>query len=108
MNAIRIYSEEEVKTNFVRGQYAHGQLEDQQFAGYREEMNVAEDSATETFVAGKFLIDNFRWSGVPFYVRTGKRLTEKGTRINIVFKQVPVNVFKKDVTDCESKEEIST
>ncbi|MCG6528115.1 glucose-6-phosphate dehydrogenase, partial [Vibrio parahaemolyticus] len=67
LNAIRIYSEEEVKTNFVRGHSAHGQLEDQQFAGYREEMNVAEDSATETFVAGKFLIDNFRWSGVPFY-----------------------------------------
>ena len=107
LNAIRIYSEEEVKTNFVRGQYAHGQLEDQQFAGYREEMNVVEDSATETFVAGKFLIDNFRWSGVPFYVRTGKRLTEKGTRINIVFKQVPVNVFKKDVTDCESKKKLA-
>ena len=71
LNAIRIYSEEEVKTNFVRGQYAHGQLEDQQFAGYREEMNVAEDSATETFVAGKFLIDNFRWSGVPFMYAQG-------------------------------------
>ena len=107
LNAIRIYSEEEVKTNFVRGQYDQGQLEDQHFAGYREEMNVAEDSATETFVAGKFMIDNFRWSGVPFYVRTGKRLTEKGTRINIVFKQVPVNVFKKDVTDCESKKKLA-
>ncbi len=44
---------------------------------YRDEPNVAETSSTETFVAGKFLIDNFRWSGVPFYVRTGKRLTEK-------------------------------
>ena len=43
----------------------------------------------------------------PFYVRTGKRLTEKGTRINIVFKQVPVNVFKKDVTDCESKKKLA-
>ncbi|MDK6783553.1 glucose-6-phosphate dehydrogenase, partial [Enterococcus faecalis] len=66
---------------------------------YRDEPNVAETSSTETFVAGKFLIDNFRWSGVPFYVRTGKRLTEKGTRINIVFKQVPINVFKDDT--CE-------
>lgn len=61
----------------MRGQYGEGQLADQTFAAYRDEPNVAETSSTETFVAGKFLIDNFRWSGVPFYVRTGKRLTEK-------------------------------
>ena len=68
MNAIRIYSEEEVKTNFVRGQYAHGQLEDQQFAGYREEMNVAEDSATETFVAGKFFDRQLPLVRSPFFM----------------------------------------
>ena len=99
LRAIRLYSEEEALQNFVRGQYGEGQLADQTFAAYRDEPNVAETSSTETFVAGKFLIDNFRWSGVPFYVRTGKRLTEKGTRINIVFKQVPINVFKDDT--CE-------
>ena len=54
LNAIRIYSEEEVKQHFVRGQYDKGQLEDKKFVGYREEANVDEESATETFVAGKF------------------------------------------------------
>ena len=107
LNAIRIYSEEEVKQHFVRGQYDKGQLEDKKFVGYREEANVDEESATETFVAGKFLIDNFRWSGVPFYVRTGKRLTEKGTRINIVFKQVPVNVFKQDLNEQKQIESLA-
>lgn len=97
LDAIRLYTEDEVKENFVRGQYDHGKLADKDFVSYKEETNVSENSETETFVAGKFLIDNFRWSGVPFYVRTGKRLTEKGTRINIVFKQVPVNVFKQTV-----------
>lgn len=105
LNAVRIYSDEEVKANFVRGQYEAGRLADETFAGYREEPNVDPESKTETFVAGKFLIDNFRWSGVPFYIRTGKRLTEKGTRINIVFKQVPINVFKAKVDeDCANKE----
>ena len=96
LQAIRLYTEDEALENFVRGQYDQGELDGQQFKAYREEAKVAHDSVTETFVAGKFFIDNFRWSGVPFYVRTGKRLTEKGTRINIVFKQVPVNVFKDD------------
>ncbi|HAZ0666001.1 TPA: glucose-6-phosphate dehydrogenase [Enterococcus faecium] len=99
LKAIRIYNEEEVLENFVRGQYAQGELDGVQFKGYREEDKVDAQSETETFVAGKFTIDNFRWSGVPFYVRTGKRLTEKGTRINIVFKQVPVNVFKTSVDE---------
>ncbi|MHC5269055.1 glucose-6-phosphate dehydrogenase [Enterococcus sp. LJL98] len=102
LEAVRVYTPEEVKENFVRGQYAPGKLDKDVYAGYREEPGVAEESATETFVAGKFMIDNFRWSGVPFYVRTGKRLTEKGTRINVVFKQVPVNLFKSEVgTICE-------
>ncbi|WP_171845037.1 glucose-6-phosphate dehydrogenase [Enterococcus mundtii] len=99
LKAIRIYEKKEVLENFVRGQYAAGQLDGQTFKGYREEDNVDPESTTETFVAGKFTIDNFRWSGVPFYVRTGKRLTEKGTRINIVFKQVPVNVFKTSIDE---------
>ncbi|KAF1301356.1 MULTISPECIES: glucose-6-phosphate dehydrogenase [Enterococcus] len=104
LNAVRVYTEDEVRENFVRGQYSSGSLEGTNFASYREEPNVSETSTTETFVAGKFKIDNFRWSGVPFYVRTGKRLTEKGTRINIVFKQVPVNLFKADIKEpCENK-----
>ncbi|MDN6251008.1 MAG: glucose-6-phosphate dehydrogenase, partial [Tetragenococcus koreensis] len=98
LESIRMYSEEEVRNNFVRGQYVEGEIDNHSFKGYRDEENVDENSLTETFVAGKFLIDNFRWSGVPFYIRTGKHLTEKGTRINVVFKQVPVNVFKNSVT----------
>jgi glucose-6-phosphate 1-dehydrogenase len=103
LQAIRLYSETEALENFVRGQYDKGRLGKTEFASYREEPNVSEASQTETFVAGKFLIDNFRWSGVPFYIRTGKRLTEKGTRISIVFKQVPINVFKDDVDNCGEK-----
>ncbi|MCD5001778.1 glucose-6-phosphate dehydrogenase [Enterococcus saccharolyticus] len=104
LEAVRVYTPEEVSKNFVRGQYSAGDFDNKTFAGYKEELNVDPDSKTETFVAGKFLIDNFRWSGVPFYVRTGKRLTEKGTRINVVFKQVPVNVFKDSVgATCEQE-----
>lgn len=105
LNAVRIYTPEEVQKNFVRGQYAAGKFDGKTFAAYREEPNVAADSKTETFVAGKFTVDNFRWSGVPFYIRTGKRLTEKGTRINIVFKQVPLNLFKAEINaDCKERQ----
>lgn len=104
LQAIRRYDEEEVAKNFVRGQYAAGELDGKDFAAYRDEPNVAEDSAMETFVAGKFMIDNFRWAGVPFYIRTGKRMTEKGTRINIVFKQVPVNVFNFEQEETGGKD----
>lgn len=104
LNAVRIYSESEIAENFVRGQYDAGNLDDSSFIAYKDEENVDSNSTTETFVAGKFTIDNFRWSGVPFYIRTGKRLTEKGTRINVVFKQVPVNVFKTDIdASCKSE-----
>lgn len=104
LEAVRVYTPEEVAKNFIRGQYSAGEFDGEAITGYKEELNVDSDSKTETFVAGKFVIDNFRWSGVPFYVRTGKRLTEKGTRINIVFKQVPVNVFKSSVgATCEQK-----
>lgn len=105
LEAVRVYTPEEVKKNFVRAQYSTGSFENQDYPGYKQELNVNPNSTTETFVAGKFLIDNFRWSGVPFYVRTGKRLTEKGTRINIVFKQVPINVFKDAVgSSCKQKQ----
>ncbi len=98
LKSVRVFSKEEVKENFVRGQYTKGHLGDKAFLSYNEEENVEANSQVETFVAGKLLIDNFRWQGIPFYIRTGKRLTEKGTRINIVFKLLPVNIFK-DVED---------
>ncbi|MGX4685577.1 glucose-6-phosphate dehydrogenase [Vagococcus sp. JNUCC 83] len=94
LESIRVYNETEVKENFVRAQYSRGHLGNKEFVGYHEEKDVAPDSSTETFVAGKFMIDTFRWADVPFYVRTGKRLTEKGTRINIIFKTTPINIFR--------------
>ncbi len=106
LKAVRIYSEEEAEKNFTRGQYGPGVLEEQKFLPYRKEKNVAPHSQTETFVAGKFLIDNLRWNDVPFYVRTGKHLTEKGTRINIVFKSVATNIFRDPEEPLEQQKEI--
>lgn len=108
LKSIRVYQEKDIKNVFVRGQYGPGSLSQKTFIGYKEEDGVNPDSQTETFVAGKFMIDNFRWAGVPFYIRTGKSMTEKGTRINIVFKSAPINVFRpenqsiNDTTDLPS------
>lgn len=73
----------------VRGQYAAGYVENVRVPGYREEPGAAASSATETFVALKIFVDNFRWAGVPFYMRTGKRLARKYTEIVIQFKSLP-------------------
>jgi len=77
----------------VRGQYVAGAIAGTAVPGYREEAGVAPDSATETFVALKAYVDNWRWKGVPFYLRTGKRLPERATEIVIQFKQVPYSIF---------------
>ncbi len=79
----------------VRGQYAAGHIAGRAMAGYREEPDVAPDSGTESFVAMKLMIDNWRWAGVPFYVRTGKRLTQRRTEIAIHFKQAPYALFRE-------------
>ena len=79
----------------VRGQYAAGQIAGRSMAGYRDEPDVAPDSRTETFVAMKLMIDNWRWAGVPFYMRTGKRLTQRKTEIAIHFKQAPYALFRE-------------
>lgn len=88
---LHMYSLEEVDQNFVRGQYGADSNNHQ--LSYRDADNVDDDSSTETFVAGKVLIDNERWQNVPFYVRTGKRLRKKATRIDIVFKKETPNIF---------------
>ncbi|MCA9766298.1 MAG: glucose-6-phosphate dehydrogenase [Carnobacterium sp.] len=94
LRAVRLFEPNEVTDYMVRGQYGPSlDSSHENLNGYREEINVAPDSQTETFVAGKILIDNFRWAGVPFYFRTGKRLAEKGTQIDIEFKNVPLNLF---------------
>ena len=78
----------------VRGQYTAGMIAGRPMAGYRDEPDVAADSQTETFTALKLSIDNWRWAGVPFYLRTGKRLTQRKTEIAVHFKQAPYALFR--------------
>lgn len=99
LRALRVYNDEEVRKNFVRGQYGKSTIEGSTLHGYRKEANVDPESQTETFVAGKLFIDNYRWAGVPFYVRTGKRLAEKGSQIDIEFKNVPLNLFQEEAEE---------
>lgn len=92
--AIRPIPLEEVDSYVVRGQYGAGTISGEKVDGYRQEENVSEQSSVETYVAAKFHIDNWRWQGVPFYIRTGKRLTRKKTEIAIQFKPVPQYFFE--------------
>jgi glucose-6-phosphate 1-dehydrogenase len=78
----------------VRGQYGGGTVDAQRVCGYRSEPDVAPDSNTETFVALKLQIDNWRWAGVPFYLRTGKRLAQRTTEIVIQFRRTPFVLFR--------------
>lgn len=93
LSALRSMKLDEIPNYFVRGQYGAGEENGRQVIGYREETNVNPESNTDTFVAGKLLIDNFRWAGVPFYIRTGKRMSAKSTKIIIQFKDVPMNLY---------------
>ena len=77
----------------VRGQYTRGRIDGEEVPGYREEDGVGPDSTTETFVALQLYIDNWRWAGVPFFLRTGKRLPRRATEIEIAFRDVPVRFF---------------
>jgi len=80
--------------NVVRGQYRAGHIAGQPVPGYRREPDVDPNSSTETYVALKLAIDNWRWAGVPFYVRTGKRLARRRTEVSIHFKQAPFALFR--------------
>jgi glucose-6-phosphate 1-dehydrogenase len=83
----------------VRGQYGPGYIEGQEVPGYREEDGVAPDSTTETYVAAKLFVDNWRWADTPFYIRTGKRLPRRETTIAIQFKRAPHPPFELDSED---------
>jgi len=89
----------EIRRSTVRGQYGAGAIGGQPMVAYREEPGVAPDSATETYVAMRLGIDNWRWAGVPFYLRTGKRLTRRTTEIAIHFKQAPFALFRDTPVD---------
>src|SRR5207237_2655317 len=85
---------EEASTCIVRGQYGEGKIDGEPARAYRDEPKVSRDSNTETFVALRLSIDNWRWADVPFYLRTGKRLAKRVTEIAIQFRRVPFRLFR--------------
>lgn len=94
--SIRPLSKDDIYHNVIRGQYMASKIRGKEVKGYRDEENVVHCSKTETYVAMKFFIDNWRWSGVPFYIRTGKRLPTKVTEIVIHFHPSPLRLFTKE------------
>ena len=84
----------QVAERTVRGQYFAGAVAGAPAVGYREEPGVAPDSLTETYIAARFEVDNWRWAGVPFYLRSGKRLPKRATEIAITFRQPPYSLFR--------------
>jgi glucose-6-phosphate 1-dehydrogenase len=97
--AIQTQSEEEALRNSVRGQYLGGVIDSVEIPDYRKTENVRPDSTLETYVALKLTIDNWRWAGVPFYLRTGKALGTKRTEVAIKFKQAPFAMFECTTID---------
>jgi glucose-6-phosphate 1-dehydrogenase len=92
--AIRPITQNAVHAHAFRGQYAGGSIDGKAVPGYLEEKNVAPDSTTETYAAMKLFIDNWRWAGVPFYLRTGKRLAQNSSAICIRFKNPPQDLLR--------------
>ena len=99
LNAIRKITHEEVHSFAVRGQYGDGWMKGEKVPGYRQEKSVSPGSDIDTFAAVKFYIDNWRWQNVPFYVRTGKRLHDKTTTINIQFRPAPHYAFPPEAAE---------
>lgn len=98
MKSIRPFTMDNLQAQLVRGQYAGSGNNVNALKGYRQEEGVAAGSCTETYFAMKLLVDNWRWEGVPFYLRAGKRLEKKQTRIAVVFKKVPPGMFSRTKT----------
>src|SRR5271168_2235285 len=94
LHAIQPLGPEDVLTHAVRGQYGEGSEAGKPVPGYRTEKDVSPESNTETFVALKLMIDNWRWAGVPFYLRTGKRLARRTTEVVIQFRRTPFVLFR--------------
>ncbi len=93
IRAVRRWAPQEALANSVRGQYRAGIVGGRYVADYRNEPDIAPDSRTETYVALKLMIDNWRWGGVPFYLRTGKAMNVRDTHVAITFKQAPTVLF---------------
>jgi len=93
LRAARRMAPEDVARNVVMGQYGPGVIDGHDVPGYRQEPRVAPDSRTPTFVALRLFIDNWRWAGVPFYLRSGKRLPKRVTEVAVQFKRAPLPLF---------------
>ena len=98
LNALRKFKPEEIHKYAVRGQYNDGWIQGKKVKGYRKEPDVSPNSNIETFAAVKFFLDNWRWQGVPFYLRTGKRMNEQISVITIQFRPVPHQSFPTGAT----------
>lgn len=94
LQATHLYDVKNLDLCAIRGQYTEGWMKGQPVPGYRQEKDVNPQSTTPTFVALKLKVDNWRWQGVPFYLRTGKRLPKKVTEIAIQFREVPLLIFQ--------------
>ncbi|MEG4282759.1 glucose-6-phosphate dehydrogenase [Microcoleus sp. A006_D1] len=94
LQATRLADLNNLEFSAIRGQYSAGWMKGKPVPGYHDEAGVAPNSTTPTFVAMKFMIDNWRWQGVPFYLRTGKRLPKKVSEIAIQFREVPLLIFQ--------------
>ena len=94
LDAIRAMTPEQVLRDTVRGQFGSGTVDGRKVPAYRDEPNVSPTSQTETFAALKLLVENWRWAGVPFYVRSGKRLARRDTQISIQFRRPPLLLFE--------------
>jgi glucose-6-phosphate 1-dehydrogenase len=101
IRAVQELNPDQVAHDVVRGQYGPGWVSGKPVIGYRQEEEVNPESETETFVAARLAIDDWRWSGVPFYLRMGKRLPKRATEIAIQFKDVPHRLFRDSATDPE-------
>jgi len=99
LRSLRPFRPEEVAAVAARGQYGPGFIAGKKVPGYLEEKGVSPASRTETFAAIRFIIDNWRWAGVPFYVRTGKNLAKRATEIAVTFRRTPHLIFQQAPAD---------
>ena len=96
VRSLRRMSRRRLREDVVRGQYSEGAINGKPVPGYREEEKVNPNSNTETYVALRVFVDNWRWADVPFYIRVGKRLPKSGTEISVHFKKAPMVLFNKE------------
>jgi glucose-6-phosphate 1-dehydrogenase len=107
LDSVHHFTREAALTNVVRAQYGAGTVQGKPYKAYREEPDVASNSMAETYVAMKLTIDNWRWAGVPFYLRTGKALAIRKTDIVIQFKQAPLTLFRGTPVECLTRNDLT-